>query len=179
MEENQEESRTITRNEVKARLEGVKLEDMSAQDLFDRYIVYGTTEELNCTGVQKQLIQYGYLEYLIHIVEKLEVTEAVIEKMKSSQLFKTKGYAIKRGTIEHIEIGKYHWLPDDYVWLIFEVQDENKQDRYTIKYLRVKQKFKTRLKTLRGKPIMAIVEQKNDELFAVCFLVMSGGIGEY
>ena len=40
MEENQAKSRAVTRNEVKARLEGVKLEDMSAQDLFDRYIVY-------------------------------------------------------------------------------------------------------------------------------------------
>lgn len=176
MEENQEESRTITRNEVKARLEGVKLEDMSAQDLFDRYITYGTPEELNHTGIQKQLIKYGYLEYLIHIVDKLEVTEEILGEMTSSELFKTKGYAIKRGTIEHIEIAKHKWLPEDYIWIVFEVQDENRQDKYTIKYLHVKQKFKQRLKTLIGNQIMAIVEQKDGELYVMCFLVIAGEI---
>ena len=174
MEEKQ--SKPVTLNEVKARLNGVKLEDMTAQDLFDRYIAYGTPEELNNAEVQKQLIKYGYLEYLIHIVEKMEVTEEVIEEMKSSQLFKTKGYTIKRGTIKQIEIDKHNWLPEDYLWLVFEVLDENKRDQYTIKYLHVKQKFKTRLKVLREKPIMAIVEPKGNELYVVCFLVLAGEI---
>lgn len=169
-------SKAVTLNEVKARLEGVKLEDMTEQDLFDRYIAYGTPEELNNTEIQRQLIKYGYLEYLIHIVNKLEVTEEIIGEMTSSELFETKGYMIKRGTIEHIEIAKHKWLPEDYIWLVFEVQDENKQEQYTLKYLHVKQKFKRRLKTLKEKQIMAIVEQKDGELYVVCFLGTAGAI---
>ena len=176
MEEKQ--LKAVTLNEFKAKLEIVKQEDMTEQDLLG-YIAYGTQEQLNNTGVQKKLIKYGYLEYLIHIVDKLEVTEEILGEMTSSELFKTKGYMIKQGTIEHIEIAKHKWLPEDYIWIVFEVQDENKQDKHTIKYLHVKQKFKTRLKTLKGKPIMAIVELKDGELYVVCFLVVSGGIGGY
>lgn len=113
MEEKQ--LKAVTLNEFKAKLEIVKLEDMTEQDLLG-YITYGTQEQLNNTGVQKKLIKYGYLEYLIHIVDKLEVTEEILGEMTSSELFKTKGYMIKQGTIEHIEIAKHKWLPEDYIW---------------------------------------------------------------
>lgn len=39
--------KTITFEEVKHRLENKKLEDYSKQDVFERYIVYGSEEKLN------------------------------------------------------------------------------------------------------------------------------------
>lgn len=38
--------------EVKHRLENKKLEDYSIQDIFERYIVYGSEEELNNPTIQ-------------------------------------------------------------------------------------------------------------------------------
>ena len=57
-----EDKKIITYAEIKERLKNVPLEQMSAQDLFARYIAYGTEEELNTPEIQSLLIKHTVLE---------------------------------------------------------------------------------------------------------------------
>lgn len=57
--------------EVKHRLENKKLEDYSIQDIFERYIVYGSEEELNNPTIQRLLIKYGYTKELLEMATNI------------------------------------------------------------------------------------------------------------
>lgn len=63
--------KTITFEEVKHRLENKKLEDYSRQDIFERYIVYGSEEELNNPTIQRLLIKYGYTKELLEMATNI------------------------------------------------------------------------------------------------------------
>ena len=62
---------TITFEEVKHRLENKKLEDYSKQDVFERYIVYGSEEKLNNPTIQRLLIKHGYTKELIEMATNI------------------------------------------------------------------------------------------------------------
>lgn len=63
--------KTITFEEVKHRLENKKLEDYSKQDVFERYIVYGSEEKLNNPTIQRLLIKHGYTKELIEMATNI------------------------------------------------------------------------------------------------------------
>ena len=63
--------KTITFEEVKHRLENKKLEDYLRQDIFERYIVYGSEEELNNPTIQRLLIKYGYTKELLEMATNI------------------------------------------------------------------------------------------------------------
>lgn len=63
--------KAITIEEVKHRLENKKLEDYSRQDIFERYIVYGSEEELNNLTIQRLLIKYGYTKELLEMATNI------------------------------------------------------------------------------------------------------------
>ena len=50
----------ITFEEVKHKLGNKNLEAYSKQNVFERYIVYGSEEELNNPAIQRLLIKHGY-----------------------------------------------------------------------------------------------------------------------
>ena len=62
---------TITFEEVIHRLENKKLEDYSKEDVFERYIVYGSEEELNNPTIQRLLIKHGYTKELIEMATNI------------------------------------------------------------------------------------------------------------
>ena len=55
-------AKAITFEEVKHRLENKELENYSKQDVFERYIVYGSEEELNNHTIQRLLIKIQVLQ---------------------------------------------------------------------------------------------------------------------
>lgn len=57
----------VTFEEVKHKLENKKHEDYSKQDVFERYIVYGSEQELNNPTIQRMLIKHGYTKELIEM----------------------------------------------------------------------------------------------------------------
>ena len=63
--------KTITFEEVKHRLENKKLEDYSRQDIFERYIVYGSEEELNNPTKQRLLIKHRYTKELLEMATNI------------------------------------------------------------------------------------------------------------
>lgn len=64
--------KTITFEEVKHRLENKKLEDYSKQDVFERYIVYGSEEELNNHTIQRLLIKHGHTKELVEMATNID-----------------------------------------------------------------------------------------------------------
>ena len=59
--------KAITFEEVKHRLENKELEDYSKQDVFERYLVYGSEQELNNPTIQRLLIKHGYTKELLEM----------------------------------------------------------------------------------------------------------------
>lgn len=92
----------ITYRAVMERLKNVPLEQYSPEDIYQRYILYGTTKELSNTKIQSLIIENGYTEYLVKLLEELPTNETIIAQMLNSECFK-KNYSIKRGIIEDIE----------------------------------------------------------------------------
>ncbi len=60
-----------TFEEVKRRLENKELEDYSKQDVFERYIVYGSEKELNNPIIQRLLIKHRYTKELIKMATNI------------------------------------------------------------------------------------------------------------
>ena len=58
--------------EVKHRLENKKLEDYSIKDIFERYIVYGSEEELNNHTIQRLLIKHGHTKELVEMATNID-----------------------------------------------------------------------------------------------------------
>lgn len=61
----------VTFEEIKHKLENKKLEDYSKQDVFERYIVYGSEEELNNPTIQRLLIKHGYTKELVEMATNI------------------------------------------------------------------------------------------------------------
>ena len=65
-------AKAITFEEVKHRLENKELENYSKQDVFERYIVYGSEEELNNHTIQRLLIQHGHTKELVEMATNID-----------------------------------------------------------------------------------------------------------
>lgn len=64
-------AKAITFEQVKHMLKNKKLENYSKQDVFERYIVYGSEEELNNPTIQMLLIKHGYTKELIEMATNI------------------------------------------------------------------------------------------------------------
>lgn len=91
-----EDQKLITYAEVKERLKNVPLEQMSAQDTFDKCIGFGTYEDYNNTEVQKLLIKHNFAEWLIYGVSTIIKDKTVIEGILTSKLLKKNRYIIMK-----------------------------------------------------------------------------------
>ena len=65
-------AKAITFEEVKHRLENKELENYSKQDVFERYIVYGSEEELNNHTIQRLLIKNGHTTELVEMATNID-----------------------------------------------------------------------------------------------------------
>ena len=66
------EKSVITKQDVLERIKNKKTEELSSQDVFDRYIVYGSEKELNTPEIQELLIKHGFKEELLELLENEE-----------------------------------------------------------------------------------------------------------
>ncbi len=81
------ELETITFEQVEERLKNVPLEQYTKQDILDRFIAYGTEEELNSPEIQKLLIKHGYIQELLEMTTNIdnEVMEEIFKVTKDNQ----------------------------------------------------------------------------------------------
>lgn len=98
----------ITYEKVKNELKNIKLADMTKEQVFDRFIAYGTREELNNPEIQKVLIQNGYASELMDMVTII-TDEDVIKMLYKSRAFENYnqcGIRLYHGQISEIIVEK-------------------------------------------------------------------------
>ena len=93
-------SNIITFEEVQNRIKNKTLEELSSQDIFDRYFVYGTEKEQNTPVIQKLMIEHGYTGNLLDTIDIITDKEVEIKVLESKitesiNLKPVKGYVKK------------------------------------------------------------------------------------
>lgn len=162
--------KVVTYNEVMERLKNVPLEKYTPEDIFQRYIAYGTVEELTDTKIQSLIIKNGYIEYLVNILGEMTTNETIIAEMLKSNCFK-ENYTIKRGTIEDIQLTKIKELPSIFNRANITLLDAETKERYQIEYVDDEDKINTQFRrTYTGKYITVIVHKMEKVNRLCCFL---------
>ena len=79
----------------------MKLEDMDAEEICDRYIAMGSIEELNTPEIQRAIIKAGYVDMLIDTVNII-TNKQTIRDIFASNLFEDQSIKFMQGRIENI-----------------------------------------------------------------------------
>ena len=167
------ENDTITYEQIEQRLKNKPQEQWTKDDVFDRYVGYGSPEEIENPEVQKLFIKHGLYEELINLVNNVIADKEVVEKILNSNIFEKKELKKIKGKIRDIKIVE---IEDDkidelkQVSIIFE--KENNAEQLLIKdfcltseidkYLQDKNKYKNKM-------IITIIEEEKNELILKCF----------
>lgn len=175
---NEKGEKTITFEEVENRLQNTELYDMTAQDVMDRYIAYGTDKELNNPEIQKLFIKFGYVDELINLVSGVITDKIVIKKILSSHALRDKNLIAKTGKIQKIALLEDSDLPKDVCWMNISFLDENNQES-VLKDMYFKNirdyeddidKYNEIMK-YEGQHLTAIIEKEKQEFKLNCFLL--------
>ena len=95
-------SSIIIFEEVQNRIKNKTLEELSSQDIFDRYFVYGTEEEQNNPVIQKLMIEHGYAGSLLDTIDIITDEEVEI-KLLESKINESINLKLVKGYIKKIE----------------------------------------------------------------------------
>ena len=164
-------------NVKEEKLQNMELEDMTAQDVLDRYIAYGTDEDLNNPEIQNLFIKFGYIDELINSVQGVITDKKVIEKILSSNVLDDNNIIAKKGRIQEIELLEDSELPEDVCWMNISFLDENNKesilrDMYFKNIRDYIDKYKEIMKYKENK-LTALIENKKSELRLKCFLLVN------
>ena len=80
--------KTITYEQIEQRLKNKPKEQWTKDDVFDRYVGYGSPEEIENPEVQKLFIKHGLYDELINLVNNVITDKEVVEKILKSNIFK-------------------------------------------------------------------------------------------
>ena len=163
----------ITYEQVEQRIKNKSIEEWTKDDVFDRYVGYGSPEEIENSAVQKLFIKYELYEELINLVNNVITDKEVVDKLLNSNIFNKKEIQKIKGKIIDIQISNIEDSDIDelkQVSIIFK--KENNIEQLTIKdfcftaeidnYLQDKNKYKNKI-------IIAIIEEEKNELNLKCF----------
>lgn len=106
---------TITFESVEERLKNKHYSEWTEQDVFDRYVAYGDDKELNDPSVQNLLIENGYIEELINLVDNVIYDESIIKKILNSEAIKKEKYIVRKGKIKNMVFSENVDLSNDFV----------------------------------------------------------------
>ncbi len=173
------EEKIITSEQVEQRLINKPKEQWTKDDVFDRYIGYGSPEEIEDSDVQKLFIKYGLYEELINLVNNVITDKEVVEKILNSNIFEKKELKKIKGKIKDIKILEIEDENIDElkeVLIIFEKEDTLKQIKIkdfvltsnTENYLKDRKKY-------NNTNITAIVEKKDANLILKCLCTKDNG----
>jgi len=132
MQKNVVEGRTVIFEELEEKLKGVRLEDMSTQDVFDRYIGYGDDEELDRPEIQLLLIQNGFIEELTEMVDIITDKRVVKEVFASNLFIQNTNITFIWGKIENMKLVKDETVPD-FAISLFEFVDKETSNNLLLK----------------------------------------------
>ena len=124
----QSNKNVITYEKVKNELKNVNLADMTKQQVFDRFIAYGNSEELNNPEIQKVLIQNGYANELMDMVTIITDEEVVklLYQSKAFENYAQSGIRLYHGKLLEIKTEKNNDIFNiNYEFLEFERMGRN------------------------------------------------------
>lgn len=168
-----EVDKPITYKEVMERLKGVKLENYTKQDVLDRYVAYGTEQELNSPAIQRLLIKYDFIDSFIDTVEIIEDKE-VIKDLLANEVVQKNNIIIDG---EIVKIDKHSFITCNGTDIYCSVV--TLKDRHTSKLYEVKHQLlldETSLDNYKKKMqpytknVAAIVRQKDEYYLLRCYL---------
>ena len=170
-----ENEEIITYEEVIKRLQGKQLEDYSKTDLEDRYIVYGTEQELEDPTIQHLLIKNNLYEELTDETDIITDKQIILELLQSN-LFRDENISIIVGKILSISKGVLVTLKDNtnIYYSAVTMEDRNTREQHQLKghvFLETKS-LNSYLEKIRPyyNNIVAIVSNKDDETYIKCFM---------
>lgn len=109
------DNNTITYESVEERLKNKTFSEWTDQDVFDRYVAYGDDKELDEPNVQNLLIEHGYIDELINLVDNVIYDESIIKKILNSEAIKKEKYIVRKGKIKNIAFSENVDLPNDFL----------------------------------------------------------------
>ena len=118
---------TITFESVEERLKNKPVSEWTDQDVFDRYVAYGDNQELADLSIQKLLIEHGYANELINLVDSVIYDESIIKKILNLETIQKEKYFIRKGKIDNIIFSENIDLPDDFLEVSLTFIDKNKK----------------------------------------------------
>ena len=117
------EDKTITFEKIEERLKNKPLNEWTDQDVFDRYIGYGDNNELDNPSVQELLIEHGFTDELINLVDKVIYDDKIINNILNSKIIMKNKYIIRKGHIEGIKFFENKELPNDFIDVVLKFRD--------------------------------------------------------
>lgn len=161
----------ITYNKLMEKLKDIPLEKMTSLDIFNRYIMYGTIEELNTPKIQILVIRYGYVEYLVNKLKEIKTNETIITEMLKSESFK-RNYTIKRGIVKNIEISKLKEFSNTFNRAYIELLDTTNKEKCLIEYVDNEDNINNQFKKIYIEKYVIVVVQNMETVNRLCcFLI--------
>lgn len=166
------EDNPITYEEVIERLRNVPLEQYTSKDVFDRYIAYGTEEELNSPPIQHLLISKGYISQLTDMAEVITDKQIIIEILKSD-LFTNPDIILKQGRIANLKFEEYKNIPQCIVSK-FDFIDKDGQEIQLNGHIMFNpsniEEYKQKLKPYMDNVAVILQNMNNNKVYFRCFL---------
>ena len=168
------EDKIITFAEIKRRIQGKKIEELTKEEIADRYIIYGDEQELKQPQIQKQFIKYGYIEELTDMVTIITDKQVIQEILKSNLFEKNKNIILKRGRLAKIRFEHFEELADVLVSM-FTFKDTNGKiiklygHIFSINNIEDIRKYREEISEYREN-VIVLLENRNNKMYLRCFL---------
>lgn len=120
-------------------LENVKIEDMTKEDIYFKYVYRGNYARCNNPKVTKALIKYGYIYGALSYIDFLIDKQVIIDLFASEHL-KDKEFTVIQGaitntTIQEEDFGEYNGIKNIMYYLLIEFTSKDKSKVYKFPYL--------------------------------------------
>lgn len=149
----------------------IELENMTEDEVFERYLIGGTSEELDEPVIQRLLIKNGFANILVGSV--LFITdEQVIEDIYTSGLIEDKNYIFIQGKIKSMEFNEVD--TDKHIFNLGKftiIENETKKEYILNRSFMIKEEiidqFKNQIEPDKNDIIVVIAQQEKE---MCCFI---------
>lgn len=172
---NGNEKQIVTYESVLKRLQGKKLEEYTKQDVIDRYVAYGSQEELSKTEIQQLFIKHQLYEELLDSLDGVIEDKVVIQNLLGNRIFDKKDISMIEGKIIDIRDKRVEETNSelDYTTAIIKENSTLKQYEINIAvffHFQGFEEYKQKIMKYYGNDLIAVVRKENNKLQIICFL---------
>ncbi len=170
------ENQIITYESVKKRLQDKPLDQYTRQDVIDRYVAYGTQEELSKPEIQQLFVKHQLYDELICSVDSVIEDKMVIQNLLKSDIFDELDISIIDGKIIDIVDKSVEDSNSElkYTMVLFKETSTSKLYEINIAvffHLQGFEEYRTRLQSYYDNELIAIVTKNEKDKFQIkCFL---------